>query len=166
MKYYIINSEGKEVSFDLSVLPRSESESFRRVQLSHGRGDAREYLLRKLAGKVFVSEDNQTWKRLPRTRSMNNLVNVNENLKVYRGFKPSGLGQVQAGNLITDMPGKVVKVLTSEGAVVSEGDTLVILEAMKMENEVKCGVDGVVKAVHVEEGQVLESGHLMIEIED
>ena len=64
------------------------------------------------------------------------------------------------------MPGKIVKVLTSEGAVVSEGDTLVILEAMKMENEIKSGIDGVVKSVHVEEGQVLESGYLMIEIEE
>ena len=64
------------------------------------------------------------------------------------------------------MPGKIVKIMTTEGAVVQAGDTLVILEAMKMENELKAGVDGVVKAVHIKEGQVLESGHLMVEIEE
>lgn len=166
MKYYIINSEGKEVSFDLSVLPKTSSESFRRVLVSQAKGDAKEYLMRELAGKVFVSEDNVKWRKLPKVKVSDNIVNTNESLKVYRGFKPSGLGQENAGNLVTDMPGKVVKVLTSEGAVVSEGDTLIILEAMKMENEIKSGIDGVVKAVHVSEGQVLETGFLMIEIEE
>lgn len=165
MKYYIINAEGKEVSFDLSVLPRSTSESFRKVLVSTGKGEEKEYLMRKLAGKVFVSEDKKSWRKLARSKVSDSLVNINDTIKIYRGFKPSGLGQANAGNLVTDMPGKVVKVLTSEGAVVSEGDTLVILEAMKMENEIKSGIDGVVKAVHVQEGQVLESGFLMIEIE-
>ena len=64
------------------------------------------------------------------------------------------------------MPGKIVKLMTTKGAMVSEGDTLIILEAMKMENEIKAGMSGVVKAVHVTEGQVLESGYLMIEIEE
>ena len=166
MKYYIINAEGKEVSFDLSVLPKSSSESFRKVLVSTGKGDEKEYLMRKLAGKVFISEDRSTWKKLARSKVSSSLVNINDTIKIYRGFKPSGLGQANAGNLVTDMPGKVVKVLTSEGAVVSEGDTLVILEAMKMENEIKSGIDGVVKSVHVKEGQVLESGYLMIEIEE
>lgn len=166
MKYYIINAEGREVSFDLSVLPKTNSESFRKVLVSQGQGDEKEYLLKNLAGKIFVSEDQTTWKKLPRTKVAESLVNINDAIKVYRGYKPSGLGQANAGNLVTDMPGKIVKVLTSEGAVVSEGDTLVILEAMKMENEIKSGIDGVVKSVHVEEGQVLESGYLMIEIEE
>ena len=42
---------------------------------------------------------------------------------------------------------------------------LLILEAVKMENEIKCAVDGTVKSIHVEEGQALESGVLMMEIE-
>jgi len=87
-------------------------------------------------------------------------------MKVYRGFKPSGLSNANAGELVTDMPGKIVKVLTTIGAVVNQGDTLLILEAMKMENEIKAGCDGVVKSVHVKEGQAIESGHLMIEIEE
>ena len=76
-------------------------------------------------------------------------------MKVYRGFKPSGLSNADAGSLITDMPGKVVKSMTTEGAVVNQGDTLLILEAMKMENEIKCGVNGTVKEIHVSEGDVI-----------
>ena len=107
-----------------------------------------------------------SWEKAPRISNSKGLVNVNESLKVYRGFKPSGLGQASAGTLKTDMPGKVVKLLTAEGATVNKGDTLLILEAMKMENEIKAGVDGVVKTVNVSEGQNLESGHVMIEIEE
>lgn len=166
MKYYIINSEGKEASFDLSVLSKSVSEKYRRILVSQSEGEEKEYLLRRLAGKNYISKDNQYWEKLPATSASDSIVNANDVFKVYRGYKPSGLGQANAGNLVTDMPGKVIKVLTSEGAVVSEGDTLVILEAMKMENEIKSGIDGVVKTVHVQEGEVLESGKLMIEIEE
>lgn len=164
MKYCIINSEGKEVSFDLSVIrPQNSDVGFR---ISNGLGEDRQYYVKHLAGKSFISEDEKLWKKLPRVSSKNGLININDTLNVYRGFKPSGLSAANAGDLITDMPGKIVKLMTSEGAMVSEGDTLIILEAMKMENEIKAGISGVVKAVHVEEGQVLESGHLMIEIEE
>ncbi|MAX65629.1 MAG: acetyl-CoA carboxylase biotin carboxyl carrier protein subunit [Bacteriovoracaceae bacterium] len=164
MKYYIINSEGKEVSFDLSFA--SKDSKTRRLEVSESSGQKKEYFVRSLAGKFFISENNQSWQKLPKITSKSGLVNINESLNVYRGFKPSGLSNANAGDLVTDMPGRIAKVMTTEGAVVQAGDTLVILEAMKMENEIKAGIDGIVKAVHVTEGQVLESGHLMIEIEE
>ncbi|MCP4912644.1 MAG: biotin/lipoyl-binding protein [Oligoflexia bacterium] len=63
------------------------------------------------------------------------------------------------------MPGKIVKIMVKEGDEVKKGQTLIILEAMKMENEIKCGMDGTVKAIHVNEGDALESGVLMMEVE-
>ncbi len=164
MRYYIINSEGKEVSFDLSFV--SSNAGTRKIQVTDGIELSKEFYVKSLAGKPFISEDNETWSKLPRLTSKSGLVNVNEGLNVYRGFKPSGLSNANAGDLVTEMPGKIVKVMTTEGATVNAGDTLIILEAMKMENEIKAGIDGVVKAVHISEGQVLESGHLMIEIEE
>jgi len=163
MRYYIINSEGKEVSFDLSVL---NSKSTKKFKVQKGNQVVSEFFVKSLAGKSYISEDETTWSKLARVSSKNNLVNVNESLKVYRGFKPSGLSGANAGELIAEMPGKVIKVNTTEGSVVNEGDTLLILEAMKMENEIKAGINGVIKTVNVEEGQVLESGHLMIEIDE
>lgn len=164
MRYYIINSEGKEVSFDLSFVKTEGNVD--KFQVSAGLSSTKEYYVRSLGSKKFFSRDKKSWEKLPQVYEKENLVNVTEALKVYRGFKPSGLASTNAGELVSEMPGKVIKILTAEGAVVNEGDTLVILEAMKMENEIKAGISGVVKAVNIEEGQVLESGHLMIEIEE
>lgn len=164
MKYYIINSEGKEVSFDLSVIDNIRSMTKFHVSSLDGPDDS--YYVKSVAGKNFISKDKVRWGKLPKLSLKTPLVNITETVNVYQGFKPSGLSNASAGELISQMPGKIVKVMTVEGAVVNVGDTLIILEAMKMENEIKAGINGVVKAVHVEEGQVLESGHLMIEIEE
>ena len=61
----------------------------------------------------------------------------------------------------SEMPGKVVKVSVAVGAPVAEGQGVVILEAMKMENEIKSPIDGVVTEIGVIEGQTVESGALL-----
>lgn len=165
MKYYIINSEGKEVSFDVSSMNKSVDGQVD-INITHEDKTKKKYFIKSIAGKNYISSDKKTWEKVPAISTIKGLVNVNQSINVYRGFKPSGLSQANAGTLVTDMPGKVVKVLTTEGAVVQKGDTLLILEAMKMENEIKAGVDGVVKSVNVKEGDALESGQLMIEIEE
>jgi biotin carboxyl carrier protein len=63
------------------------------------------------------------------------------------------------------MPGKVVQVRVKPGDIVAAGDGLLIMEAMKMENEIKCRRPGTVRAVHVESGQAVENGTLLLEIE-
>ena len=165
MKYYIINSDGKEISFDVTSVSEFNSDiiGFKVITEDHLE---KKYFVKNLAGKNYISEDLKNWSKAPKISNLKGLVNINETMKVYRGFKPSGLSNANAGELITDMPGKVVKVFTTEGAVVNQGDTLLILEAMKMENEIKAGLDGVVRAVHVKEGQAIEAGHLMIEIDE
>ena len=55
--------------------------------------------------------------------------------------------------------------LLAIGDKVEKGQTLLILEAMKMENEIKSGVTGQVKNIHVKMGDALENGVLMIEVE-
>ena len=52
-----------------------------------------------------------------------------------------------------------------EGAVVSSGQTLCILEAMKLLNEIKADLDGVVRRINVENGQPVEFGQVLFEIE-
>jgi len=65
----------------------------------------------------------------------------------------------------TSMPGKVVKVLVEPGQQVEPGTGIIIIEAMKMENEIQCRNKGVVKAVHVNAGQAVESDAALVEIE-
>ena len=63
------------------------------------------------------------------------------------------------------MPGKVVKVLVKPGDAVQPRQGLVVIEAMKMENELKASREGHVKDVHVTEGALVEAGRLLVVIE-
>jgi len=62
------------------------------------------------------------------------------------------------------MPGLVAKVEVSAGQQVQRGDGLVIVEAMKMENELRAPTGGVVKEVRVKEGDAIEKGALLVVI--
>jgi acetyl-CoA/propionyl-CoA carboxylase biotin carboxyl carrier protein len=63
------------------------------------------------------------------------------------------------------MPGKVIQVFVTEGDQIAEGDVAVILEAMKMENELRADRDGVVEQVAVAPGDDVELGQVLVVIE-
>lgn len=63
------------------------------------------------------------------------------------------------------MPGKVTKIAVVEGDEVRKNQTLVIVEAMKMENEIKTAIDGVVKKIHVAVGDLVDSERPLVEVE-
>ncbi len=63
------------------------------------------------------------------------------------------------------MPGRVVAVLIKEGEAVTTGQGLVVLEAMKMENEIRAEHDGVVSKIHVQPGQAVDKGNPLFEME-
>ena len=65
------------------------------------------------------------------------------------------------GLLKAPMPGTIVAVEKAVGQVVSAGDVVIVLEAMKMENEIMCPRDGVVASVHTFKGSAVESGALL-----
>jgi len=62
------------------------------------------------------------------------------------------------------MPGNVWKIIVKEGQQVKEGETLIILEAMKMENEIPAPCDGVVASLHVAEGADVNGGDLLVSL--
>lgn len=64
------------------------------------------------------------------------------------------------------MPGSVLKISVAEKDTVTEGDCLAIVEAMKMETGLHAAVSGVVKRVCVKEGQQVDAGELLIELEE
>lgn len=70
-----------------------------------------------------------------------------------------------AGELTAPMPGQVRAVNVSEGEAVTKGQTLLLLEAMKMEIRVQAPSDGVVKKVFVKPGQTVEREQNLIEVE-
>jgi biotin carboxyl carrier protein len=63
------------------------------------------------------------------------------------------------------MPGRVVAVLVEEGAEVTAGQGIVVLEAMKMENEIRAEHDGKVSKIHIQPGQAVDAGAPLFEME-
>lgn len=70
----------------------------------------------------------------------------------------------KANDVKAPMPGMILSVNVEEGQEVKEGDTLLILEAMKMENAIGAPKDGIIKTVNVKSNGTVEKGELMIEM--
>lgn len=70
-----------------------------------------------------------------------------------------------AGAVLAQMTGRVIRVDVSQGDSVNQGDILLIVEAMKMENEIVAPVSGTVKQVAVAAGARVSEGDLLVEIE-
>ncbi|MCR5796525.1 MAG: biotin/lipoyl-binding protein [Eubacterium sp.] len=70
----------------------------------------------------------------------------------------SGGGSVK---ITAPMPGKILSVKADEGAQIKKGDVILLLEAMKMENEVVAPQDGVVASINVASGDMVESGDVL-----
>ncbi len=81
------------------------------------------------------------------------------------GARKSGGGQHHAaGELTAPMPGQIRAVNVSEGDIVTKGQTLLVLEAMKMEIRIQAPMDGIVKSLAVKQGQTVEREQALVEI--
>jgi biotin carboxyl carrier protein len=70
------------------------------------------------------------------------------------------------GSASAPMPATVLRIVAQPGAIVKRGDTLIILEAMKMELPIRAGADGTVRAVRCREGELVQPGTILIDIDD
>ncbi len=75
------------------------------------------------------------------------------------GHRPGTQGKT---TVTSPMPGRVVKVLVAPGDVVAAGQPLLVLEAMKMENEIRGTAAGTVEAIHVSPGTAVEHNALLV----
>ena len=62
------------------------------------------------------------------------------------------------------LPGTVLKINVSVGQAIKKGDVLVVLEAMKMENDITASTDGVVQGIHVNSGATVQTGDVLISL--
>ena len=90
------------------------------------------------------------------------LVRLTDPSRRAREEKPDAEGPE---SIVTQMPGKVVRVLVSEGDAVEAGQGVIVVEAMKMENEIAASKDGKVTALNVQPGQSVEGGAVLAVIE-
>ncbi len=78
---------------------------------------------------------------------------------------PAPAASAGGERIASPMPGNILDVRVTEGAAVKKGDVLMILEAMKMENEIMCPKDGRVTGIAVSKGDSVETGTLLCVIE-
>ena len=78
--------------------------------------------------------------------------------------KKVSAGSVGGTKVTAPMPGKIVDVKVTEGQSVKEGDVLVVLEAMKMENEIVAPKNGTIASVNVAKGGTVDAAELLVSI--
>ena len=82
---------------------------------------------------------------------------------VQAGVAAGAIG-AEGAQIRPPMPGKIVRVAVAEGDVVEAGQVLLVLEAMKMQNEVTSPAAGRVRRIHVEAGHVVDGKDLLLEL--
>jgi biotin carboxyl carrier protein len=93
------------------------------------------------------------------------------NGQIFRGGAESmpsqrrGARAVRPQALTAPMPATVIRVLVKPGATVKKGDTVILLEAMKMELPIRAAADATVAAVHCREGQLVQPDTTLVELE-
>lgn len=154
-------------------------------------GEAREIEVERDAGGIVVRMDNASYRT--RARSFGDSAEIRIGTKTYRvllqgnevvlddGVHPIRVAEVSEdvavgtheprlgpGAIVEvrpPMPGRVVRVAVRRGAVVRRGQTLVVLEAMKMQNEIASPEDGVVREVGVVEGETVTADRVVASVE-
>ncbi len=85
----------------------------------------------------------------------------NDEMLLHESFKTGGMAG-GASSLRSGMPGKIVKIFVNEGDEVKAGTPLLVMEAMKMENEMKAPADVKISKIHVKPGDAVETGATLI----
>ena len=142
--------DGKEVDADLVRLPGTS-----RVSL---RIDGRSYTLDLRSGA-----ERGAWEAMVDGRTLPVRV-VDERSRAIREMTGASEAATER-TVVAPMPGLVVRVEVEVGMQVRAGQGVVIVEAMKMENELKAPGDGVVARIEVETGQTVEKGAVLLVLE-
>lgn len=99
------------------------------------------------------------------TPSAAGAVSVTDPLTHLAAQTHGGKGRRRNAKVTAYMPGRVVAILAQEGDAVTAGQGIVVLEAMKMQNEIRAEHDGTLARVHVQPGQAVEGGDPLFELE-
>ncbi len=143
-----VRLNGELVHATLSGIPQTP---LRNLVLN---GHARTFAMVRSDGSWSVQAGGRVW-----------LVGVvDERTQQLRELTGQRTGHAAGGLICAPMPGLVVRVEVEPGQRLAAGAGVVVLEAMKMENEIATPGPGVVKAVHVKEGQAVEKGAPLVEV--
>jgi biotin carboxyl carrier protein len=135
--------------------------------------DDREYNLEasEVEPNVYLlKNDNQIYQIYVAPNGMVNLGNHQFEISItdpkrLRGSNAAGANATGISEIKTAMPGKLVRILTEIGAEIKQGDSVLVVEAMKMQNEMKAPKDGIVKEIRFAEGATVNAGDILAIIE-
>ena len=85
--------------------------------------------------------------------------------RAWRGRGHRAMETAGRQSIVAPMPGKVVRVLRKQGTTVAAGEGILVVEAMKMQNEVQAPKRGVIQSLLVQEGQAVNAGEILAWIE-
>lgn len=129
-------------------------------------------------GKFHILQDNQSFEATVLEANYSTktfLIKINRNtyevtlkdkfdlLVEKLGF--SNMMTQKVNNIKAPMPGLVLDIIVNVGDTVAKGDSVLILEAMKMENVIKADGDAVVKSIEIEKGTAVEKNQILVEFE-
>jgi biotin carboxyl carrier protein len=90
---------------------------------------------------------------------------LDERRRKMREAASAHLGGAGTAKIESPMPGKIVRILVKEGETVTRGQGIIVVEAMKMENELKSPKDGTIGSLQVKEGQAVTGGAFLCVVE-
>jgi pyruvate carboxylase subunit B len=90
---------------------------------------------------------------------------LDERTRTIRDITAASSKATGPAPVVAPMPGLIVRVTVAPGDVVQAGQGLVVMEAMKMENELRASAAGTVKAVHASPGKAVEKGTILVELQ-
>jgi pyruvate carboxylase subunit B len=90
---------------------------------------------------------------------------LDERTRAIRALSGAGQEASRPAPLVAPMPGMIVRITVAVGDSVQAGQGLIVMEAMKMENELRAATAGTVKAILAREGTAVEKGALLLELE-
>jgi biotin carboxyl carrier protein len=166
MKYITTINESEyeiEIGHDNEITVNGEKYAIDFQQIAEG--GILSLLLNNRSLEGIVEERGTSWEVLIHGELYN--VQVQDE-RAYRLAKARGGTTTVTGEVTiqSPMPGLIVSVPISEGAAVTAGQTVVILESMKMENELRSPRDGVIMRVSVQPGASVEKGQTLVTIGD
>ena len=112
---------------------------------------------------VDIEMDGGIWTATVEGRTFK--IEVPDSCPVVKKKRSQGGKKKKSGTVSANIPGKIVTIEVNEGDVVEEGQVILILEAMKMQNEIQAPISGTVSSVTCEEGQSIEANVPLVVIE-
>ena len=118
-------------------------------------GETRKVIVNGEEFEVELDQDGENW--IATVQGQRFEITVPDSGPAPKKRRSSGGKSKKSGKVSANIPGKVVTVEVEIGQVVEEGQVVMILEAMKMQNEIQAPVGGTVTEIHCEEGQSIEA---------